>query len=469
MPLPPRFIDCLSTGDSSAPTMSRVPATTARSPARPVSLIQRGGWTTTTEPLTPAGSWTTTGSMILSGLLPGHSASGGSWRALEHYRGWTYVCLKKICDRFSEPFPYVGYRVQRAVGEPFQLVGQRRRHVEQRYGGEWLQSVDDDLEPTGDHPLVTLLSHPNPVDSYSDLAAEAALFWQLTGQTWLWVVPNALGLPAALYIVPPHWVCPIVDTAGHVVRYQLQGAGRPIEVPADELHVLRNKSPWSKQAAFSVLDAGASWIQTADAIETSRLSQFQQGFNPDVVIELDSDRYQSVTEDVLRRISEKFIRLSSGARRAGAPTYVPPGIRVNRLSNSPREMEYAESAGQARDQNLALHGVPPIIAGASSDYNRATAETAAAVFAEYTLNPLFRRWAGFLTRTVAARFDPELRLWFDDSRPLSREFELEQDQADFRMGAITPNELRRKRNRPTLDQPELDRAFVGSSSPPVSQ
>src|SRR5690606_12717997 len=104
-----------------------------------------------------------------------------------------------------------------------------------------------------------------------------------------------------------------------------------------------------------------------------------------------------------------------------------------------KEMDFIESASQTRDNNLALTGTPPVIAGVSSDYTRATADAATVVFCEHTINPTLGFIAGVLTEKVASLFDPRLVVWFADCVPANAEFELKQDEADFKMGALTPD------------------------------
>lgn len=391
----------------------------------------------------------------------------------KHYTYWNYVAIKRISDCFSAAFPNVGYQVKRKEASEQLLRGKRRQFVAQQYGNRWVQSYDvlADLEPVPEsHPLLRLLQSVNGQDTWTDFAFEVALFWCLTGRFYIWLINDGFGLPVEMWVIPTHWVDHKYDRHGVLSHYEILPEGdrsRKMDLKPDEVLMGKWKSPRSKIVGWGSLEAGPLWTDNSEAIERSRGNSFKQGINPSVLLQLEADHYKGVSVDDLERIKEKFINRAAGVHRIGEPLITPPGVKATPWSHNPREMDYASSSDQARDNQLALHGVPNVVAGVTKDYNRATADAAKAVFCEMTMNPMFRSFAGTLTERLASRFDPRLRIWYDDCTPNNAEQELEETKFDWEMGAFTPDERRHERGREAFGLPESQTGYLPVGRTPI--
>ncbi len=413
MGLPPRFLDSFTA--QAVPRASGAPL--------PAALLMQG-----------------------AGYTFGGTQSAVTAReCVQHYTYWSYIAIKRIADKFSEPFPCVGYPVRGPAGRRQRLNQAERSFLRQHYGATYIQSDGEDLEPVDQaHPFVALLRDVNPVDTWQQFAFEWMLYWQLCGKSYLWAVPNGLGLPAELWVIPSDWVTPLYHRNGGIKCYSVTARGSAVgsmELPPEEVIESRFKSPLSKLDGWGAMQAGPRWVNNVEAIEKSRSMAFENGINPDAIIEL-GEKYGEPTADVITRIKEKFLARISGTKRAGEPLVLPNNIKATKWSHTPKEMDFAESGHDVRDQVLALHGVPPIVAGVSSDYNRATADAAMLMFCELTMNPLFRMGAGVLTEHLATRYDDRLRVWYPDCRPDNAEHRLKQMESGSIYGAVDPDEFR---------------------------
>jgi hypothetical protein len=142
-------------------------------------------------------------------------------------------------------------------------------------------------------------------------------------------------------------------------------------------------------------------------------------------------------------------------------------MKVTPFSMKPSEMDFPDTIDQVRDQVLALHGVPKVIAGITTDVNRATIYGANLIFCESTVNPLLSLLAGIMNEKLAPRFGEGLRIWFDDARPADAEEEREETKLDWQMGAITPNERRSERGREPIEDRAADSAYIPLAIQPV--
>jgi HK97 family phage portal protein len=393
---------------------------------------------------------------------------GSDNELVRHFRLWNYVAISRICYKIAEAFPNVS-RIITDDEERQRLTVSQRQHIRQRYGS--VMQAHEDLEPVADgHPLLRLMHTVNPEDWWGTFIYETVMFWQLTGQFYWWVIDNNAGLPGELWVLPTQWVQPKYDKEGSLLGYEVTPDGdarRKSLIPADQIITGKHKSPMGKDQAHSPTAAGSQWIDNSESIEAARWQTFQNGPLPSVSIELDPEHYAKPDPDVLRAVKDRFVARYGGTARAGEPMIAPPGMKVTPFSMKPSEMDFPDTIDQVRDQVLALHGVPKVIAGITTDVNRSTIYGANLIFCESTVNPLLSLLAGIMNEKLAPRFGEGLRIWFDDARPADAEEEREETKLDWQMGAITPNERRSERGREPIEDRAADSAYIPLAIQPV--
>lgn len=389
---------------------------------------------------------------------------------------WDYVAINLIAQTASEAFPMLSYQTTKpdmtgagGVSQSY-AVGKHRDWIQQRYG--WLQSAQDDLQTLPEnHRLFELLNNPNPEDTWNEFAYEHFMFLDLTGRVYWWVIPDGFGLPAQMVVVPTQWIREDFDSrTGELYQYIITVDGSlqsSFTVPAKDIITAKLKSPKNKRDGHSPTGAAPLWSENVRNIEGSRHHSFKNGANPDLLVLL-GERYSDPTDDVIARYKEKFMKRSSGVARAGEPMIVPPDITIDKWSHPPKDMDYLASGDQARDNNLALHGVPKVLAGITTDINRATVEGADVIFCAKKINPRLRHFAGTLT-WLARRFDPRIRVWFQDCTPKNAQQELLEDQADFAMGALDPDERRQKRGRQPKGEASYESGYLAAGLSPLAE
>ena len=395
--------------------------------------------------------------------------SGSDAEMVRHYRLWNYVAISRICYKIAEAFPNVSRVTDYIEDERQRLTMKERRHIRQRYGS--IMQSHEELEPVDErHPLLRLLHDVNPEDWWGTFIYETVMFWQLTGQFYWWVIDNNAGLPSEMWVIPTQWVEAKYDKQGELIGYEVTPDGdarRKSLIPPDQIITGKHKSPEGKGQAHSPTQAGSEWIDNSESIEAARWQTFQNGPLPSVSIELDPEQYAKPDPDVLRAVKDRFVARYGGTARAGEPMIAPPGMKVAPFSMKPAEMDFPSTIDQVRDQVLALHGVPKVIAGITTDVNRASIYGANLIFCESTINPLLSLLAGIMNEKLAPRFGEGLRIWFDDARPADAEAEREELKLDWTMGAITPNERRAERGREPLEDRAADSAYIALGVQPV--
>lgn len=440
MPLPPRFGDTVQ-------LRSQTQGFAANAPASPIAMFMQS----------PGSRW---------GSAQGMASLN---ECTKHYNYWNWVGIRAICNKFCQHMPNVGYPVKAKKSARQSFLSDRDRGwLKQRYGATILQSDGIDLKPAPDsHPLVKLLADVNPQDTFQEFAYEWMMYWQLCGKSYLWAIPNGFGLPAEIYVLPSDWVWPVYNAMGDLWKYKVIPVGYSairIDLPPEEVITCKFKSPRSKIDGWGPLQAGPLWVDSVESIEKTRKATFDGGPNPDFMFTL-SEKFGEPGTDVITRIKEKFLTRTQGTARE--PIVIPFGITGTKITNTPLEMDFGTSGGMTRDNNLALLGVPGIIAGLAHEFTEANADASMLVFCENTMNPLFSLAAGILTEHLATRYDDRLKVWYPDCKPENAEFKLRQMEAASPWGGASPADWQRYMGAEVSDLPAYNTGYIPANMVPI--
>jgi hypothetical protein len=416
----------------------------------------------------------------------GDSMSGGNWagtgansydNAVDQvlsYKGWNYVVIKKLCELISASSPLVG-RWDRAEVPTGRRMNQRAWSDWNAWYGRMYQTDASDVETLDSHPMIELFERVNPEDTWADLLFELNLYLELTGCAYLWVIPSALTLaggmpqPLQIEIVPTHWCSERRSRDGVLLGWTIQVPNASaIPVAPNDIIPFRFKSPLGKNAWTSPSQAVDTWIDSSQAVSQSRLAVLGNQGNPSMILKPDKEEYGDLDEAEARKLQVKIANRARDIRRHGEPLVLPPGIDVERWSDSPQEMAHIESDDQLRDSLFASRGVSKFIVGLTDDMNRADVEAAMVHLCEFTLKPRLQFIAGRLTEKLAKRWEPNLLVWFSDPTPSSWERENAELLLDAQLAAITPDERRIERGRKPYGTVESQTGWIASSMVPLT-
>ncbi len=433
----------------------------------------------------------TIGEQIFSRLLGSGSTYTwpGGWSAdriemTAHMKHWVYIAVRTRYERFAELPPNIALVKSEIPDAP---ATEARADAISRATRAMLADTrfkktahaikpHEQIEHVGDnHPLVRLLAKPNALEVAWDFWAELNMFLDLTGNCYVWVVPNKLGLPAELWVIPAHWVRPRlamgkeVNEAGLIEYYEVQPfiGSSAMRIPANEIIWLRTPNPMHMLDGYSPQTAGAEWIDAGESVDQSRFWQFKNGCFPIGAVQLGS-KYEGVDQFDLERYQAQFYARIQGEAKYGLPIIMPPDAEYKPLTIAPVEMGYIESADQLKDWILALYNVPKEVVGLQPTGSDLSWYAPMLLFARQAIAPRLQYLGQALTARLAMRYDPHLRLWWDDPTPNNPQ-QINSDIAqDLAARAISPNEVRAIRGRdpwPGGDDPITP---VGESPMPLA-
>lgn len=404
------------------------------------------------------------GAKFFGQLLQGFGWFGtgpGGWSQdrtlqVQQFRGWVYCAVRAIAEEIAGQPIQVAYR-----RDPEQAQEDRADGKAGRYIPKWsrvrtkalarLQSHEElELVPHT-HPLRRLLDNPNPPDTHESFWQKLEINIELTGNGYIWALPNQLGYPMELWPRPSHWVWPAPRTpeqieagvlvSGYEIRPYGVRAGSGVVIPAEEIIHIALPHALTPLDGFSPLAAGAPWIDTLNAIDSSRYSAMKQGIWPGLIITLLAD-VMDPDQPTLDRINERFAQKYQGHDRMGRPLILGPGMDIKQATRPPAEMDFVGGSDQLRDWVLSLFRVPKAVLGITAEVNKASMEAASANFARWCVKPRLRLIDGILTEKLARRFDENLVVFHEDPTP-DDPTQLNADLTlDLQYGVRTYNEVR---------------------------
>ena len=372
---------------------------------------------------------------------------------VKHFKNFTYTAINHIATTVADDLPNVSY-VKKSKDDP--NSSRRKSLVPIRQG----------LEPVPDnHPLLRLLLDPNDPDTSYDLWYESILFLLLTGSCYWWA-PKRPGfkVPEALWVVPSHWVWPVVGKTRLIEAWEI----RPTEgnygrktLPADEVVVFRRKNPLSKIDGYSPLTASAQWVDTAEMVDRSKWFAYKNGTFPSVAVQFDGSLHDPSDED-LRRIEQKFIARHVGETRANKPLFLPPGVKVIPLTIKPNEMIFGQTSREMRDYIFAAFGIPTSLLFDDGPSTYGSKGAARYVYHDQCVNPLRRFFSQVINEKLCPLYkgSSPVKVWWKDSLPLDPVTLEKAIQTDLMAGAISRNEIRVLRGREPWDDPEFDKPVL---------
>ena len=328
-----------------------------------------------------------------------------------HLKHWVYVAVRAIRDR----------------------IAAARLRLFALENGQW--------RPVESHPFLDLLDHVNPVHTRWGLWAATAEFLELTGNAYWYVARDRMGLPREVWPLHSQRVRVIPDAESLVRGYEYAAQpGRTIRFDRDEVIHFRFPNPRNLHYGWSPLQAAAEAVDAHEEMLRAQLAAFRQGVQPPKMFfstpQVISD------ESALARLQERLESRYAGPESSQRVMVAHGGLKPERLSLTPQEMDFLRSKRATRDEILSVFGVPAAIGGIAEDVNRSSADAMERIFARNTVAPKLALIAQQIQQDLLPAYPAALRCEFDQALPEDRE----QVRADavnaFDRGALTVDELR---------------------------
>lgn len=246
------------------------------------------------------------------------------------------------------------------------------------------------------HPILTLLSRPNPSQSGKEFFEMLYSYRQISGNAFVISVGAGSRPPRELYVLRPDRIAiiPGKNFLPACYRYQVENNITdfhvdPVTGNSDLLHI-KNFHPLSDWYGLSSIEAAAYSIDQHNQAGQWNQALLQNGARPSgaIVVKNDQNQPGHINDQQFARLKSMVDEVFSGARNAGRPLLLEGGLEWREMSMTPKDMDFIESKhSSARDIALAL-GVPPQLLGLPGDNTYANLQEARLALWEQTVIPI---------------------------------------------------------------------------------
>jgi phage portal protein BeeE len=317
-----------------------------------------------------------------------------------HFVGIAYVAIHRICTQLQQA--------------EFQVYRKDPRH----------QDGKRPVEP--DHPLVKLLERPNRQDSFGKMLYRVGQQLRLTGTALNFCVPNVLGTPMEMYVIPTATAIPQpainpdypdgyyriqpIYPYGPFSSYPTPSTAVGAPIPAQWMMRFQYPHPLLRYDGFSPMTGLRLHLDEVEQMDRSRWYSMKRMVNPSAVLQFeDMEGAQPLPEPEIERIRADFEQDHQGAENFGRLFVATPGAKLDKWDSNLRDMEYKDGWSQLVDFILGGgFGITKPAAGMVEDSSYATLFATLKQLNVLTLQPEVDDIANEFTRFLAPFFGDDL-------------------------------------------------------------
>ncbi len=308
--------------------------------------------------------------------------------------------------------------------------------------GKLYRGVGKKKKQLDKHPFLDFWERPNPLPELTPAALWKLMevWYQLKGEAICVIERGHKRQPAELWPVPPHWIAetPHKGSPYYVIQ---NSEGKRVNVPRADVFVYKDLSPFDPYGrGIGQAEAVADEVESYEYATKFSKTVFFNNARPDYII-----CAPGITDEQITRFLASIDRRHRGPWNAHRPGIIPRGdVTFQRMSDSPREMDFVASRKDLRDTVNSHWGVPPELLGIVENSNRATAEAAKAIYAENVLTPLLLIRQAAINSQLLPQFEDGILWEFDDIIPADELYQLQVANEGLSRCAIMINEWREK-------------------------
>lgn len=305
-------------------------------------------------------------------------------------------------------------------------------------------------ERANDHPLYSVLHDQwNGYMSAFEGRELLARSLDLTGNAFARIETNSRGQVTALYPLSPAEVI-VEKLASGRLRYRVSDPrGGVIVLVQDEVLHVRGPSK-DGLVGMSPIQISRGAMGLAISQNEMATAMVTNGLRPSGVISFAEKLAASAAESTRTKIQNNF----AGATNAGRVLVMDGGAKFEHLSWTPEDAEFLESRKLANLDIARIFGCPPTTVGIPDHGTYSNQEQEATAFVRNAIGPLAARVENALARCLLTPMSRQSLYIEHDLASLLRgdvKARFEAYRLGREIGALSPNDVRRKENEPPID------------------
>ncbi len=248
-----------------------------------------------------------------------------------------------------------------------------------------------DGEALVEHPMLSLINRPNPLQSRVEFITALVGYYQIAGNSFLEKV-MVQSMPKELYTLRPDRMGIVESNTGIPAGYKYKLGMDEVNWESDivtgesDIRHLKTFNPLDDWYGLSPIEAGAYGVDQHNETMKHLQSLLQNGASPSGALEVHADI--DLSDDQFNRLKSEVDEKFSGSANAGRPLLLEGGMKWTQMGLSPQAMGILDiKYSSARDISLAL-GVPPLLLNIQGDSTYSNYKEARLAFYEETVIPL---------------------------------------------------------------------------------
>ncbi|MFB7440245.1 phage portal protein [Streptomyces mirabilis] len=282
---------------------------------------------------------------------------------------------------------------------------------------------DEDRVEVMTHAVLDLWNAPNKFMTGPMFRESGQQHEELTGEQW-WVIarnPQFKQLPLELWPVRPDRMDPIPDAEDFIVGYVYRSPnGEMVPLDVEDVIFQRRPNPIDPYRGVGVVQTILVDLDATRASAEWNRAFFLNSAEPGGIVQVD----KRLSDEEFNEFRDRWAEQHRGVSNAHRVGVLENGLQWVDRKYSMRDMQFTELRDVAREIIREAFGMPKPMLGAVDDVNRANAEAAGFVFAEWLIKPRLKRVKEILnTRLLPmyGRLGEGLEFDFDDPTPENRE------------------------------------------------
>ncbi|MBY0427973.1 MAG: phage portal protein [Alphaproteobacteria bacterium] len=279
----------------------------------------------------------------------------------------------------------------------------------------------EEHQELGQHPLIELLKHPNPLQSTSQFMESVYSYYNISGNVYIEAIrPEDGASPVELYVLRPDRMRVIPGESGLPQGYEYQVNGRTVRWAADPItgasNILHWKAfhPLDDWYGMAPLEAAMAAIDQHNSASAWNQALLNQAARPSgALIYSPKDGPSQLSDEQFRRLKEELEDHYLSPRNAGRPLILEGGLDWKEMGLTPKDMDWLAGRKRAAQDIALAFGVPDQLVGISEAQTFANMAEARYMLYEETVLPLVQQFKGALNRWLTPMFDNTLRLEID--------------------------------------------------------
>jgi len=316
-------------------------------------------------------------------------------------------------------------------------------------------------EQLAEHPLLTLLARPNPLQGGSAFLESVLSFLLLSGNAYIEAIGPDTEAPQELYALRPDRLRIVPGARGlpAAYEYKVQQKRRQIAVDPVSGHCpllhIKFFHPANDWYGLSPLEAARQSIAFHGTVARHNMSLLENGGRPSGALCLKEGAHH-LSEEQRQELRESLSDMYRGAGKAGQMMVLEGGFDWKEMGFSPKDMDFNQGKNMAAREIAQAFGVPPMLVGVPGDATFSNYKEARLHLWEDTILPLLNRLINHLNTWLVPVYSGsagDLHVTYDADAipPLAHKRESTWERLD-RCTFLTTNEKREALGYPPLKE-----------------